>query len=178
MIKSIPKSKFLEGLKLCEDNSQRLFDLAQQAFKNREFIASFIIGFASWDEIGKAFLILENWDKGHIDERTWEKQFKSHYHKIKLARLRSDQYLTEDLLSNSMFKNVPPKIEIVLDEEHIKKVINARTDCLYVNYDFKGEKWKSPLEIRNPDELAALMICMVWDSAAALRREKEKIGLI
>ena len=173
---SIPNSKFHEGLELCERNAERLYRAAFQAFQNGNYLCSFILGFNCWEEIGKAFLILDNWDGDFIPQKKWGAEFMGHHTKIQKARYRRDQLLAGQILEGSEgvidFKLVP-------DIEYTKKMVVMRTACVYVDYDFKEELWKSPMELMERlDELAMSVRGMADQSKEALIKMKKIKGII
>jgi len=180
---SIPKSKFHEGLELCERNAERLYNEAFQAFQNGNYLCSFILGFNCWEEIGKAFLILDNWDDDLITEKKWRDKFLGHHTKIKIARYRHDQLLADQLLENSVFYKLGKEgfidFKLIPDIEYTKKMVDMRTACVYVDYDFEEELWKSPMEfLERLDSLAMSVRRMADLSKNALKIMKKRKGII
>jgi len=167
---SILKSKFYEGLELVERNADRLYSAALQAFQTGQYLCSFILGFNCWEEIGKAFLILDNWDSDLITEKKWKGDFIRHDKKIEKARYRRDQLLAGKLSAGSI---------LVPNDEYTSKMVDMKTACVYVDYDFEEELWKSPMDLMERiDELAMSVRGMADQSKIALNAMKKEMGII
>ena len=168
----IPKTAFAEGLTLSEKNGNRLHDKALQAFRRKDFVCAYILGFSAWEEFGKALLILKHWNEEFIERDTWNKEFIKHLSKIRRAKYISDKALLEELgfLSED--------VEIRLDEKYLRKMHEMRTSsCLYVDFDFEEKVWKSPMQI--DDKLhnwVAEVIIAAEFSRRALQAEKKEGG--
>lgn len=168
MTLQIPKSTYEKAIILCKKNSERLHDISVKLFKKEQYLASFLIGLASWEEIGKALIVVKYWDRDFISQRIWKNELKSHKEKIKIARRYRDISLFESSSQTSVFAQmiVDGIVELKDDMEHIRRVVKMRTDSLYVNYDWDNNKWEKPvcdneiLEVSAVDALLMIKECM------------------
>src|SRR3989337_3748210 len=89
MVKAIPNSLFSEGLKLCEENVERLLKYLNEFLKVGNWLCAFLLGVTILEELVKENVILENWEKDSITDEMW-KEFtrggKAHKIKIKKAK--------------------------------------------------------------------------------------------
>lgn len=168
----IPKSSFAEGLDLFEKNAERLFNKAVEAFKRKDFLSAFTLGFTACEQLGSALFILENWDKVSIGKEAWD-NFKLHKVKIAHIKARTEIALLQELgvLEEGM--------QIVADEEYLGKLVSLRTsDSLYVNFDFKNTVWKAPMEFeQNLDGWAVEVLIQAKHSMRDLQIEKKRRGV-
>lgn len=171
-LETIPRTAFGDGVNLCMANGERLLSSAAQALRERNFTCAFIKGFAALEEFGKALLILEGWSKDSIGKNVWDRGFKSHPTKMRMARYLVDvAFLKEHGLIQDESEGR------WADEDYVKSACAMRTDCLYVDFDFKEKRWKSPLEISDKLEGWAGEIVRVGElSMKAVLAEKNRMG--
>jgi len=98
MSKLIPQKKFLNGIRLCRRNAKRLLFLADEAYSKECFHASFLLGFASLEETGKAVMILNYINEEHITFKQYNDELKKHDKKI-LAALNMEHYNIIEVLN-------------------------------------------------------------------------------
>jgi len=179
---AIKKSIFLEGIELCEKNAERLIQEADETFTKGAHTAAFILGFTAWEEAGKAFLFLQNWEKDEILREKWIREFKNHLDKIRLAYefTQTSHFKRLIRLSPRVRELFFPegkeesKIKVVMDKKYSKEVFRSRGQVLFVNYNFNNNKFESPSDFVNPS-LAANIIGSARDSLNALRIIKNEI---
>jgi len=145
MSSSIPQSQFLNGIRLCRRNAKKLFQLANEAHSKGCYHASYLLGFASLEETGKALLILNHINDEKITYRRYKKNFLNHEIKI----LESLKMIFPNLAET--FARVPREAithyihEYEKEQEKLSKDIkDLRLKSIYVEYDFNRNKWERP----------------------------------
>lgn len=157
MSKLIPHDKFLNGIRLCRKNAKRLLFLADEAYSKECFHASFLLGFASLEETGKAVIILNHINDEYITFKQYKNELKNHDKKILEALKMEHENMLE--VYNLGFreaalkelKSTEPK------EKDIKEITDIRIDSIYVDYDFIKNKWKNPKKNVKQDAWNILM---------------------
>lgn len=175
---------YREGLELCEENAVRLIEEADKIFQIGAFTAAFFLGFTAWEEIGKAFLFLQNWDEDNIPKKKWIGRFKDHVEKVRIAKGFLETHRFKKLIQFSprareLFfpedKDVS-KINVVIEEEYARSVFNNRNSILFINYNFKDNKFESPKDFINPGQ-ASEMISSAKYSLDVLRIIKKELDI-
>ena len=144
MSKSIPHDKFLNGIRLCRRNAKRLLLLADEAYSKECFHASFLLGFASLEETGKAVIILNHINDECITFEKYKNELKNHDKKILEALKMEHENILEVFRLGfreaflKELKSTEPK------EKDIKEITDIRLDSIYVDYDFIENGWKKP----------------------------------
>ena len=149
-----------------------------KASENGLFICAFYLGSIAWEEYGKAFLILENWDKEKIDREMWKNKFTRHRTKMGyVLRVSDRERRRRDSMLGMDFGNKDLKESI--DEDFLKSIDDIRDSCRYIDFDFEEEEWKSPLDV--DDKLRSwtrkIGICLWWANKV-LKIEKQKKGIL
>lgn len=162
---------FHEGIELCEKNAKRLIEEADNTFRIGAHTAAFFLGYVAWEELGKAFLFLEYWEKDEISFNTWKNEFKDHIGKIHLAKQLTETYM-------SMASVLHPGASVLIDQEYSNRAFNIRNASLFVNYNFNTKKWESPIEVSTKlRSWAAKMITSAKSAMDVLQRVKQDRGL-
>ena len=71
--KRIPKSDYLSGLTLCEENALRCLKNSMEKIEQEYFQSAYIYCLISFEEFVKAYMILECWDDEDISGNKWKK---------------------------------------------------------------------------------------------------------
>ena len=174
MVDRIPKKTYREAVALCLENSERLQETAKTCFKYKQYLASFLTGLASWEEIGKALIIVKYWDDDFIPKKKWDKELKVHEEKIRVARRYWDISLFEKLGKESIFANmiVEGTMGLVDDLDYVKRMIKLRTSLLYVNFGWSSGVWESPVcDFKKTEQSAAEALFMIDRCRYGLDRE-------
>ena len=167
----IPKSDYLRGLRLCIRNSRKLLKLADDAFRRECYQAAYLLGFASFEEIGKGMVILNHWDDDFISFRDYKYEMCNHKHKITLAL----KMINENIMD---YFNIVPRGIISppeLDEEHRDNIVYIKTESIYLDYDFEKKKWKRP--IKNMNESAIMVIRKAVEALSMISTEYKYRGI-
>lgn len=144
MSRKIPKEHYHRGIVLCWRNSRRLLKLCDEAFSKECYLASYLLGFAAWEEVGKATVILNHWNEEHIKYKEYLMEVRNHKFKITEADKLEVPNLVEILRLTTR--------EALLDWEYFRepnlielnKFLNLRLDSVHVNYNFDGHSWEVP----------------------------------
>jgi len=157
MSKLIPNNKFLNGIRLCRRNAKRLLLLADEAYSKECFHASFLLGFASLEETGKAIIILNHINEEHIKCKQYKNELLNHDKKIFEALKMEHENILEVLnlgFREAFFKELKstePK------DKDIKGITEVRLDSIYIDYDFIENRWKKPKKDVKQDAWNILM---------------------
>ena len=171
MPRKIPKEDYIEGVRLSRRNARRLLRYADEAMKKECYHAAFLLGFSSFEEIGKAIVILNHWSDDCISYDDYRAELINHKHKITLAL----RLINENILE--VF-NAAPRDYISLrdlDVEHRDKILDTRMESIYVDYDFKNKCWKKP--IKRMDELASTVQMRAHEALSMFSNELKYRGL-
>ena len=170
MSRIIPKSNLYQGVRFCRRNARALYNKALEAFRKECFHASYLLGFAAMEEIGKALVILNHWDDDHISFNKYKSEMCNHKHKITLAMKLIDENILE------VFNIIPREFaEIVPDDERRDLLVNTRTGSIYIDYDFLANDWEKPL--KQMDELAMSVIRHTGDALSMFGNELKHRGV-
>lgn len=166
----IPKEQYYEGVRFCRRNARALYNKALEAFRKECFHASYLLGFAAMEEIGKAIVILNHWDDDQISFNEYKFEMCNHKHKITLAMKLVDDNILE------VYHVVPREFnEMVPDTERRDLIVNTRTGSIYMDYDFPTQDWKKPL--KKMDELAMSIIRHTSEAMSMFGNELKYRGL-
>jgi AbiV family abortive infection protein len=169
----IPKTSYLEGLRLCKQNVERLSSKSLELHKQRQFLASFLIGFAAWEEVGKALFILKYWDKEYISQKQWKKEFKVHREKLIMSQHQRDIAFLKLHADKEYIESIVSGKTVIMDDiEDIQKHIDMRTACLYVDYNNGLNKFIPPvIDEKTLAEYSINTIFKCADCYAAMTQE-------
>ena len=144
MSKLIPQDKFLTGIRLCRRNAKRLLLLADEAYSKECFHASFLLGFASLEETGKAVIILNHMNEEYINFKQYKRELKNHDKKI-LEALKMEHENILEVFNLGFRKAFLKELKSTeLKKIDVKKISDIRLDSIYVDYDFVKNTWKRP----------------------------------
>jgi len=134
------------------------------------------MGFYSWEEIGKAVLILDHHNEDFITKKMWKDSY-CHFIKIAKARRAIDLSLmaSQGLEPEYIEKFRKGEYELVSDEEFLEKMHDLRTKGLYIHYNFNENKWEIPTIIT--DELAITVINQAGLAVRAFEIELDRTGI-
>lgn len=132
----IPKEHYHRGLVLCWRNARRLLKLSDEAFGKECFHAAYLLGFASWEEIGKAAVLLNHWDDDSIKYKEYLHEIKNHKVKITEAEKLEDFNLLELLNASPRWALIESGLEPKVDSDSLKKLLSKRLHSIYVDYNF------------------------------------------
>lgn len=165
---------FQRGLELCEENANRLFEKMHEVSNHKHYLSAFYLGTIALEEYGKAFLILENWDKDEISKTKWKKQFTHHLTKMRnILKLSKKERVYRD---KKIGIDIDDKEEI--DEHFLKSIIGLRDVCRYVDFNFEEGKWNSPMACNgNLRSWSHKIAILLWWANRALKTEKNRKGL-
>jgi len=143
MEKVIPKAQYHRGIVLCWRNSSRLLKLCDEAYQKGCYLASYLLGFASWEEVGKASVILNHWDDEYIEYSEYRREIRNHEYKLNEA----DKLELPNMVE---IHRIIPR-EVLESEYHwgqnlvqLNKFLNLRLDSVYVDYNFGDNNWEIP----------------------------------
>ena len=146
MVRNIPKEQYHRGIILCWRNARRLLKLSDDAFQKDCYHAAYLLGFASWEEIGKAAVLLNHWNEESIEYEEYKKEIINHKYKITEAEKLEEYNLLE------MFRITPRKVLIEsgiqrhVDKDALKTLLSLRLKSIYVDFDFEEKCWNMPLK--------------------------------
>ena len=167
---------FLEGLRICEMNAEKLMNDAEKAFEEELYSYAYFLGFTSREEFGKALLFIKYWNENLINKNTWHKEFRKHEPKI----IESGKVTDYDLLDE--IKKIRPNANIILlgplhPKKEFLRLFNLRNDTLLVGFNFDEQKWKSPFNIKDIEQEASEMIRRAKNIRKDLSEKKEKMNI-
>jgi len=145
-----------------------------EASNDKHHLCAFYLGTIALEEYGKAFLILENWDKETISKTKWKKKFTHH-----LTKMRNILSLSErERVHRDKKIGMSIDDEGEIDEDFLKSIVGLRDGCRYVDYNFEEGKWKSPMAVNGDLRLWTRKIAiLLWWANRALKNEKQRKGL-
>lgn len=147
----IPKEHYHRGLVLCWRNARRLLKLSNEAFEKECFHAAYLLGFASWEEIGKGAVLLNHWDDDSIKYEEYRDEIKNHEIKITEAEKLEPFNLLEIIRAAPRKALIDSGLKRELDTGSLKRLLTLRLDSIYVDYNFKEKCWDVPLkEMKKP----------------------------
>ena len=147
----IPKEHYHRGLVLCWRNARRLLKLSNEAFEKECFHAAYLLGFSSWEEIGKAAVLLNHWDDDCIKYEEYRDEIKNHEIKITEAEKLETYNLLEILRAAPRKALIDSGLERKLDTDSLRRLLTLRLDSIYVDYNFLDKCWDVPLnEMKKP----------------------------
>ena len=147
----IPKEHYHRGLVLCWRNARRLLKLSNEAFEKDCFHAAYLLGFASWEEIGKAAVLLNHWDDVSIKYEEYRDEIINHEIKITEAEKLEDFNLLEILSAAPRKALIDSGLKPKVDTDSLKRLLSLRLDSIYVDYNFKEKCWDVPFkEMKKP----------------------------
>ena len=144
MSKVILREHFHRGIVLCWRNARKLLKLSDEAYRKECYHASYLLGLASMEEIGKAAIILNHWHEDFITYKQYKKELLNHKKKITEAERLEPLNLVE------VFGLAPREAIIdsgmIREPDHkaINNMINLRTGSMYVDYNFDENYWSVP----------------------------------
>ena len=130
----ITLSELDEGIEKSVENSSRYLSDALFLFQHKRYQSSILLSMLSYEESGKALLAMHyKKEKREITKTQWVKQFCSHT----IKNLVSRRAIWRDAGFTPRFPNWD-KVLSKFDQEW-KHVFT------YVDYDFRNQKWTTPL---------------------------------
>ena len=151
MPRKIPKEHYHRGLVLCWRNARRLLKLSDEAFEKECYHAAYLLGFASWEEIGKAAVLLNHWDDVSIEYEEYRDEIINHEIKITEAEKLEDFNLLEIIRAAPRQALIDRGLEPRIDTDSLQRLLSLRLDSSYVDYNFKEKCWDAPLkEMKKP----------------------------
>ena len=134
MFSLITLSELDEGIEKSIENSSRYLSDALFLFQHKRYQSSILLSMLSYEESGKALLAMNyETEKKEITKRQWLKKFCSHTAKNIVSR----RAIWQDAGFTTRFPNYD-KVLARFDQEW-KHVFT------YVDYDFRNQKWTTPL---------------------------------
>jgi AbiV family abortive infection protein len=123
-----------EGIEKSVENASRYLADALFLFKHKKYQSSILLSMFSYEESGKALLLMNHkLDKKEITKTQWTKRFCSHT----VKNIFSRRAIWQDIGFTPPFPN-HDKTLARFDQEW-KHVFT------YVDYDFRNQKWTTPL---------------------------------
>jgi len=130
----ITLNEFDEGVEKSVENASRYLNDALFLFQHKRYPSSILLSMLSYEEAGKALLAMNyKMQKREITKTQWVKKFCSHT----IKNLASRRTIWQDAGFAPHFPNWD-KILAKFDQEW-KHVFT------YVDYDFRNQKWTTPL---------------------------------
>lgn len=167
MSKRIYKQDYHEGLILCERNGLEFYRRSRESLNMRAWRSAFLFAVISFEEIVKAYMILDSYDCDCISGNKWEDKMKQHEPKLKYGANMIDSMLKGEiskLLDRGVSpKNIMTEINPNYVEDFVKKVKNDRLQYVYVDYDHENNKW---IPVKN--EFKVNDVREVLDASASL----------
>lgn len=135
MSSSISLNEFDEGIQDAIDNATRYLKDATLLYDHKRYPSSFLLSMLSYEESGKALLLMDYKSKGKaITKNQWKKRFCSHKTK-NLISLRA-------IWKDANFVSVMPDWGISVS----KFDVDWKNVFTYADYDFENQKWTTPTD--------------------------------
>jgi AbiV family abortive infection protein len=130
----ILSEKLEEGIQKSLENANRYLKDALFLFQNRRYQSSILLSMLSYEEAGKAMMLMDYRDKTKEITRTqWAKKFCSHT----IKNLTSLRAIWQEAEITAIYPD---------QDLHMSKFQQDWKDVFtYVDYDFENLKWTSPL---------------------------------
>ena len=123
-----------EGIEKSVENATRYLNDALFLYQNERYQSSILLSMLSYEEAGKTLLLLDHkGKKREITKTQWVKQFCSHTFKNIVSR----RAIWQDAGFTSLFPH--HNKDLARFDQEWKHVFT------YVDYDFRNQKWTTPL---------------------------------
>jgi AbiV family abortive infection protein len=133
MSSQIPLGKIDEGIKKSIENATSYFEGALFLYKNKRYQSSILLSMLSYEEFGKALLLMDyKFQEKEITKTQWKKKFCNH----KMKNLISIRAIWKDA-------DFVPKIP-EMDIHQARFDVDWKNIFTYTDYDFENRKWTSP----------------------------------
>jgi len=135
MSSSIPLNRLDEGIQVAIDNAAEYLKDAVFLDNNKRHSSSILLSMLSYEESGKALLLMDYKSKGKpVTKNQWKKKFCNHKTKnlISLSAIWQDAGYISDLADSDISMS--------------KFDVDWKNVFTYADYDFENEKWTDPNE--------------------------------
>jgi AbiV family abortive infection protein len=143
-----PLIDYNKGIMLSKENAKRLIDDAKMLFEAKKYPSAFYLAIQGIEEIGKALLFLKyKREQKKITESQWEKVFMNHEKKL------GEVYraISKHCVKIRVFEGWGGNFKKYFPEDEVQKMLVGalkldKEKFAYVEYDFRKQKWFTPLK--------------------------------
>jgi AbiV family abortive infection protein len=139
------------GIRQCELNAHSTIIESNNLFNEGYFRHSAFFSIIALEEIGKAFFLLDSYEKGKpLSQKEWENwdTFFGHLQKMKKA---TDEFISKTKQEiHELFPGIPRKVAVLgFSQQDICNLWKLRNRLLFVDYNFDENKWDHPQQLSN-----------------------------